>query len=206
MAHMHLSMNTTIDTHETHSWCAVTLACVCAGTVFDAPHCRTGVRQYLHRMVVCLDSEILPFVPVAMERLMKHADAKELYDFIPLINQLVCKFKVSTGTGHVTNSCKWILSRAAWKLTCCSRVLAEADRSLPAVGFPADCDEDLRGTERADGRARPRRGVGPAAAAALLLLLHSDARQQQRARGAQQPGSVAPPVRQCSTWRNNAPR
>ncbi len=56
----------------------------------------TGVRQYLHRMVVCLDSEILPFVPIAMERLMKHADAKELYDFIPLINQLVCKFKVSS--------------------------------------------------------------------------------------------------------------
>ena len=53
-----------------------------------------GVRQYLHRMVVCLDSEILPFVPVAMESLMKNADAKELYDFIPLINQLVCKFKV----------------------------------------------------------------------------------------------------------------
>ena len=57
-----------------------------------------GVRQYLHRMVVCLDNEILPFVPVAMESLMKNADAKELYDFIPLINQLVCKFKVRVVT------------------------------------------------------------------------------------------------------------
>ena len=60
----------------------------------------SGVRQYLHRMVVCLDSEILPFVPVAMESLMKNADAKELYDFIPLINQLVCKFKVGIITSQ----------------------------------------------------------------------------------------------------------
>ncbi len=55
-----------------------------------------GVRQFLHRMVVCLDDEILPFVPIAVESLMKNADAKELHDFIPLINQLVCKFKVSS--------------------------------------------------------------------------------------------------------------
>ena len=65
-----------------------------------------GVRQYLHRMVVCLDSEILPFVPVAMESLMKNADAKELYDFIPLINQLVCKFKVGI---HFCYKKKWLL-------------------------------------------------------------------------------------------------
>ncbi len=31
MAHMHFSVNTTMDICETHSWCAVTLACVCAG-------------------------------------------------------------------------------------------------------------------------------------------------------------------------------
>ncbi len=54
-----------------------------------------GVRQFLHRMVVCLEDEVLPFVPMAMENLLKNADAKELYDFIPLINQVVGKFKVS---------------------------------------------------------------------------------------------------------------
>ncbi|KAK3738804.1 hypothetical protein RRG08_035683 [Elysia crispata] len=52
-----------------------------------------GVRQYLHRMVVCLEEEILPFLPQAMERLLKQPDAKELYDFLPLINQIVMKFK-----------------------------------------------------------------------------------------------------------------
>jgi exportin-T len=54
-----------------------------------------GVRQFLHRMVVCLDDEILPFVPIGMESLLKSPDARELHDFIPLMNQLATKFKVS---------------------------------------------------------------------------------------------------------------
>ena len=53
-----------------------------------------GVRQYLHRMVVCLDAEVLPFIPVAVESLLQHADAREMYDFIPLLNQVIGKFKV----------------------------------------------------------------------------------------------------------------
>ncbi|XP_050413849.2 exportin-T isoform X2 [Patella vulgata] len=52
-----------------------------------------GVRQYMHRMVVCLGEEILPFVPIALENLLKQPETKELYDFIPLINQLIMKFK-----------------------------------------------------------------------------------------------------------------
>ena len=54
----------------------------------------SSVRQYLHRMVVCLDTEIMPFIPVAMEHLLKSPDAKELHDFIPLLNQVISKFKV----------------------------------------------------------------------------------------------------------------
>ena len=56
----------------------------------------TAVRQFLHRMIVTLDVEVLPFIPVTMEHLLKNADAKELHDFIPLINQVVAKFKVIT--------------------------------------------------------------------------------------------------------------
>ncbi|KAL4226182.1 hypothetical protein ACF0H5_014168 [Mactra antiquata] len=52
-----------------------------------------GVRQYLHRMVVCLEKEILPFVPIVLENLLKQPSAKELHDFIPLMNQLIMKFK-----------------------------------------------------------------------------------------------------------------
>ncbi|KAK3101339.1 hypothetical protein FSP39_002843 [Pinctada imbricata] len=54
---------------------------------------QTGVRQYLHRMVVCMEREILPFVPVVLENLLKQPDAKELHDFLPLMNQLIMKFK-----------------------------------------------------------------------------------------------------------------
>jgi exportin-T len=44
-------------------------------------------------MVVCLDNDILQFIPVAMESLLKQADVRELYDFIPFVNQVVQKFK-----------------------------------------------------------------------------------------------------------------
>ena len=54
----------------------------------------SGVLQFLHRMVVCLEEEILPFIPLALQHLLKSADTRELYDFIPLINQVVSKFKV----------------------------------------------------------------------------------------------------------------
>ena len=56
-----------------------------------------GVRQYMHRMVVCMEREILPFVPVVLENLLKQPDARELHDFIPLMNQLIMKFKVRQG-------------------------------------------------------------------------------------------------------------
>ena len=58
------------------------------------PLLNVGVRQFLHRMVVCLEREILPFIPITMGHLLRSADARELYDFIPLINQVICKFKV----------------------------------------------------------------------------------------------------------------
>ncbi|ESO82555.1 hypothetical protein LOTGIDRAFT_197880 [Lottia gigantea] len=57
------------------------------------PILHVGVRQYMHRMVVCLGEEILPYVPIALENLLKNPETKELYDFIPLINQLIMKFK-----------------------------------------------------------------------------------------------------------------
>ncbi|XP_067683887.1 exportin-T-like [Haliotis asinina] len=56
-----------------------------------------GVRQYLHRMVVCMEDEILPFIPITLEHLLKQPEAKEMYDFIPLMNQLIMKFKSAIG-------------------------------------------------------------------------------------------------------------
>lgn len=55
-----------------------------------------GVRQFFHRMVVCLEEAILPFVPIMVNLMLVTPDAKELYDFIPMLNQLITKFKVCT--------------------------------------------------------------------------------------------------------------
>lgn len=52
-----------------------------------------GVRQYLHRMVVCLDNEILEILPLIIDYLKKNADPKDIQDFLPFINQIVAKFK-----------------------------------------------------------------------------------------------------------------
>lgn len=49
-------------------------------------------------MVVCLEEEILPYIPVAAEFLLKDADTRSIQEFIPLINQIISKFKVSVIT------------------------------------------------------------------------------------------------------------
>jgi exportin-T len=51
-----------------------------------------GVRQYFHRMLVCLDDEILEFLPLTIEHLIKlSTEPKDLYDIFPLINQILNK-------------------------------------------------------------------------------------------------------------------
>lgn len=64
----------------------------------DVPHqlgiVHASVRQYLHRMVVCLEEDVLPYVPVAVEHLLKKSEARDLHKFMPLINQIISKFKV----------------------------------------------------------------------------------------------------------------
>jgi exportin-T len=52
-----------------------------------------GVRQYMHRMVVCLDQEILEYLPITFDYLLKNNDAKDINEYLPLVNQIICKFK-----------------------------------------------------------------------------------------------------------------
>ena len=52
-----------------------------------------AVRTYFHRMVVCLEEEIMAFVPVTVDYLLRTAESKTIVDFIPLLNQIVSKFK-----------------------------------------------------------------------------------------------------------------
>ncbi|CAK9290844.1 unnamed protein product [Gordionus sp. m RMFG-2023] len=54
----------------------------------------SGVRQYFHVMVVCLEeSIIIPYVTPAFEKFIKFRDFKNVSEIIPLLNQVTTKFK-----------------------------------------------------------------------------------------------------------------
>lgn len=55
---------------------------------------RSSVRSFLHRMIICLEEEVLPFIPAASEHMLKECEARDLQEFIPLISQMTAKFKV----------------------------------------------------------------------------------------------------------------
>lgn len=57
----------------------------------------SGVRQYLHRMIVCLGEGVLPFIPVAVSHLLEDCTARDIQEFIPLINQIISRFKTQIG-------------------------------------------------------------------------------------------------------------
>ncbi len=54
-----------------------------------------GLRQYLHRMVICLETELLPHLGgVVRKFLCVASDVKSLQDFLILLQQATSKFKV----------------------------------------------------------------------------------------------------------------
>lgn len=46
-------------------------------------------------MVVCLEEEVLPYIPQASEGLLKGNNIRSIQEYIPLIVQIIAKFKVS---------------------------------------------------------------------------------------------------------------
>jgi exportin-T len=46
-------------------------------------------------MVVCLEEELLPYIPQASEGLLKGSDIRSIQEYVPLIVQIIAKFKVS---------------------------------------------------------------------------------------------------------------
>ncbi|GAB6029893.1 hypothetical protein CHUAL_005594 [Chamberlinius hualienensis] len=68
-------------------------------TALQQPHqlpiLQSGFRQFLHRMVVCLEEEILAYFPITAESLLKSSDSRSIQEFIPLVNQVITKFKLS---------------------------------------------------------------------------------------------------------------
>ncbi|CAD5112752.1 DgyrCDS1970 [Dimorphilus gyrociliatus] len=53
----------------------------------------SAVRQLLHRMIVCLEDSVLPFVVPLLKKLVEGGDVRELHDVMALCSQLVTKFK-----------------------------------------------------------------------------------------------------------------
>lgn len=51
-------------------------------------------------MIICLEEEVLPFIPAASQHMLKDCEAKDLQEFIPLISQITAKFKVQTRQGR----------------------------------------------------------------------------------------------------------
>lgn len=56
---------------------------------------RSKVISFLHRMVETLGTAVFPYLPRAMEQLLVESEAKEMTDFLVLVNQLICKFKAA---------------------------------------------------------------------------------------------------------------
>ncbi|XP_057710617.1 exportin-T isoform X2 [Corythoichthys intestinalis] len=54
---------------------------------------RSCVRSFLHRMIICMEEEVLPFIPAASEHMLKDCEARDLQELIPLISQITAKFK-----------------------------------------------------------------------------------------------------------------
>ncbi|KAL8603758.1 hypothetical protein ACOMHN_024374 [Nucella lapillus] len=67
--------------------------CGCQQAFIQLLHLFGEALDYLHRMVVCVDEEVMPFIPGMLHHLLNHPEPKSLSDFIPLLNQLIMKFK-----------------------------------------------------------------------------------------------------------------
>lgn len=61
----------------------------------DMHNVRTGIRTYLHRLIVCMGEGILPIIPEALLSMLnvQNCRAQDLREFVPLVNQIVDKFK-----------------------------------------------------------------------------------------------------------------
>lgn len=58
---------------------------------------QSAIRQLLHRLIVCLDeAEIVPLLPVAIDNIflpLSNLNFRNIQELVPLINQVVTKFK-----------------------------------------------------------------------------------------------------------------
>lgn len=56
---------------------------------------RSKVISFLHRMIEILGISVLPCIPIALRQLLLDNEAKDMVEFLVLVNQIICKFKSS---------------------------------------------------------------------------------------------------------------
>lgn len=62
----------------------------------------SGVRQLMHRLVVCLDGRsLMPLLPPASQALLHTPSPTILTEYLPLINQTITKFQVLKGSHYL---------------------------------------------------------------------------------------------------------
>ncbi|KAM0831568.1 hypothetical protein ACQ4PT_065447 [Festuca glaucescens] len=71
---------------------------------------RSKVISFLHRMIEILGISVLPCIPVALRQLLVDNEAKDMVEFLVLINQIICKFN-SSASGILEDVFPTIASR-----------------------------------------------------------------------------------------------
>ncbi|KAL6855880.1 hypothetical protein ACP4OV_018682 [Aristida adscensionis] len=59
---------------------------------------RSKVVSFIHRMVEILGASVLPCIPIALRQLLVDNEAKDMVDFLVLVNQIICKFNSSASS------------------------------------------------------------------------------------------------------------
>ncbi|KAB7494410.1 Exportin-T, partial [Armadillidium nasatum] len=73
---------------------AVQLFISCLNVGVEREVIGSGVRQLMHRMVVCLDGpDLIPILPAASQALLQTPTINALTEYLPLINQIIREFK-----------------------------------------------------------------------------------------------------------------
>ncbi|XP_042220195.1 exportin-T-like isoform X2 [Homarus americanus] len=73
---------------------ALQLFITCLNVGMEREMVGSGVRQLMHRLVVCLDGgSLLPLLPVASQALLHTPSPTVLTEYLPLINQIITKFQ-----------------------------------------------------------------------------------------------------------------
>ncbi|XP_051115538.1 exportin-T isoform X2 [Andrographis paniculata] len=93
---------------------------------------RSKVTSFIHRMVEILGVSVFPYLPKALEQLLRESEPKELVGFMVLLNQLICKFSIKVS--HILEDVYPVLA---------SRVFSILPKDDIPAG-PGGCTEEIR--------------------------------------------------------------